>query len=118
MFTTNLLPPYSSSLDKLLPPYPTSEAAKVSMAREKLIAAIAQLESCNQGTILMLLSAISQSILYSEESYQRFADTGWLAAIELYDTATQNSEFEAVQVDPNNPRNWSGYAEWQKPQTP
>ncbi len=43
-------------------------------------------------------------IIWSEESYKRFAETGFKAAIELYDAAVQNADFVMVQKDPNNPR--------------
>lgn len=86
-----------------LPPYPTSPLAK-------LLSAIELLEASGCGdTTLLLLAAIAESTLWSDECYERFLDTGYKAAIELYDAATQNADFDEVQKDPNNPRNWKGY---------
>lgn len=87
-----------------LPPYPTSPLAKLLSAIELLEA-----EGCG-NTTLLLLAAIAESTLWSDECYKRFLDTGFKAAIELYDAATQNAaEVDEVQKDPNNPRNWKGY---------
>ena len=86
-----------------LPPYLTSPKAK-------LLSQIEFLSAHNvDDTVFLLLAAIAQSILWSEECEERFLDTGFKAAIELYDEATQNTEFDKVQIDPQNPRNWKGY---------
>jgi|GEM_PF-5872560 len=61
-------------------------------------------------TVFLLLGAIAQSILWSEESNKLFIDLGFSAAIEIYDSAMQNADFDKVQTDPQNPRNWTGYA--------
>lgn len=91
-----------------LPPYPTSPKAK-------LLSAIEFLEAEGvDSTTFLLLAKIAESTLWSEECYLRFLDTGFKAAIELYDTATQNAEFDEVQKDPDNPRNWSVYTEFRK----
>jgi len=86
-----------------LPPYLTSPKAKLLSAIELLSAHDVD------DTVFLLLGAIAQSILWSEESNKRFIDLGFLAAIEIYDSAVQNADFDKVQTDPNNPRNWKGY---------
>lgn len=91
-----------------LPPYPTSPKAK-------LMAAIEYLESEDCGDeILLLLAAIVESTVWSEECYQRFLDVGMKAALELYDASTINSSQEQTKTDPNNPRNWQAFCIWKQ----
>ena len=90
-----------------LPPYPTSPKATLLSAIELL---------SNEGvdeTTFLLLAAIAQSIIWSEECHIKFIDIGFEAAIEIYDTSVQNADFYEVQKDPGNPRNWNGYIEFQ-----
>ncbi|WP_375492771.1 hypothetical protein [uncultured Nostoc sp.] len=60
-------------------------------------------------TNLKLLTAIFESILWSEESYTRFLQCGFDAAIELFDITSQNWEFTEINSSPHNPRNWDEY---------
>lgn len=91
-----------------LSPYPTSPKAKLLSAIELLS------DRGVDDTTFLLLAAMAQSIIWSEECHIQFLDTGFKAAIELYDSSVQNADFNEVQTDPNNPRNWSGYIEFQK----
>ncbi|WP_225226359.1 hypothetical protein [Komarekiella delphini-convector] len=65
-------------------------------------------------TNLKLLTAIVESILWSEESYTRFLQCGFDAAIELFDISSQNWEFEESMSSRHNPRNWDKYKQLQK----
>jgi phage/plasmid-associated DNA primase len=80
-------------------------------AKEQLIATIEwlQKEGAASETNLKLLTAIVESILWSEESYTRFLQCGFDAAIELFDISSQNWEFEESMSSPHNPRNWDEY---------
>ena len=91
-----------------LPPYPTSPRATLLSAIEFL---------SNEGvdeTTFLLLAAIAQSIIWSEECHIKFLDIGFKAALEIYDASAQNADFYEVQKDPGNPRNWNGYIEFLK----
>jgi hypothetical protein len=68
-----------------------------------------QREGAATQTNLKLLTAIVESILWSEESYTRFLQCGFDAAIELFDISSQNWEFEESTSSPHNPRNWDEY---------
>ncbi|MBD6620052.1 hypothetical protein FNW02_30715 [Komarekiella sp. 'clone 1'] len=80
-------------------------------AKEQLIATIEwlQKEGAASETNLKLLTAITESILWSEESYTRFLQCGFDAAIELFDISSQNWEFKESMSSPHNPRNWDEY---------
>ena len=65
----------------------------------------------------MLLAAIAESTVWSEECYQRFIDVGMKAALELYDVATMNTPYEQTEKDPNNPRNWQAFKLWNQQST-
>lgn len=86
-----------------LPPYLTTPKAR-------LLSAIDLLSAHDvDDTVFLLLTAMAQSIAWSEEYHERFLKIGFVAAIELYDAAAQNRPFEEVEKDPKNPRNWKGY---------
>ncbi|MBE9209460.1 hypothetical protein IQ244_23775 [Nostoc sp. LEGE 06077] len=68
-----------------------------------------QKEGAASETNLNLLIAIAQSILWSEESYIRFLQCGFDAAIELFDESSQNWDFEEAMLSRHNPRNWDEY---------
>ncbi|MBD2459319.1 hypothetical protein H6G80_35480 [Nostoc sp. FACHB-87] len=68
-----------------------------------------QAEGAASETNLNLLIAIAQSILWSEESYTRFLQCGFDAAIELFDKGSQNWDFEEAMLSRHNPRNWDEY---------
>lgn len=68
-----------------------------------------QKEGAASETNLNLLTAIAQSILWSEESYTRFLQCGFDAAIELFDISSQNWDFESAMLSRHNPRNWDEY---------
>ena len=92
---------------------PASTAAS---AKQQLIATIEWLhkEGAATETNLKLLTAIVESILCSEESYTRFLQCGFDAAIELFDTNSQNWEFEESMSSSHNPRNWDKYNQLQQ----
>lgn len=100
-----------SHITYFLPPYPTSPKAKLLSAIEYL-----ESEECG-GEILLLLAAIAESTIWSEECYQRFIDVGMKAALELYDISTINAAYEQTQKDPNNPRNWQAFELWKQQST-
>lgn len=100
-----------SHISYFLPPYPTSPKAKLLSAIEYL-----ESEECG-GEILLLLAAIAESTVWSEECYQRFIDVGMKAALELYDVSTINTPYERTEKDPNNPRNWQAYKLWNQQST-
>lgn len=87
---------------------PESTAAS---AKQQLLETIEWLhkEGAATETNLKLLTAIVESILCSEESYTRFLQCGFDAAIEFFDTNSQNWEFEYSMSSPHNPRNWNEY---------
>ncbi|MFN6566199.1 hypothetical protein [Dendronalium sp. ChiSLP03b] len=87
---------------------PESTAAS---AKQQLIDTIdlLQKEGAASETNLKLLTAIAQSILWSEESYIRFLQCGFDAAIELFDNSSQNWDFESAMLSSHNPRNWDEY---------
>ncbi|MBU7585713.1 MAG: hypothetical protein KAF91_22985 [Nostoc sp. TH1S01] len=87
---------------------PESTAAS---AKKELLTTIdwLQAEGAASETNLNLLIAIAQSILWSEESYIRFLQCGFNAAIELFDESSQNWDFEEAMLSRHNPRNWDGY---------
>ncbi|WP_226889791.1 hypothetical protein [Nostoc sp. MG11] len=87
-------------------PESTSESAK-----QRLLATIEWLDDEDAASItnLKLLTAIVESILWSEESYTRFLQCGFDAAIELFDISSQNWEFEELMSSPHNLRNWDEY---------
>lgn len=87
---------------------PESTAA---FAKQQLLATIEwlQKEGAADETNLKLLTAIVESILWSEESYTRFLQCGFDAAIELFDITSQNWEFEESTSSRHNPRNWDEY---------
>lgn len=87
---------------------PESTAAS---AKQQLIETIEWLhkEGAATETNLKLLTAIVESILCSEESYTRFLQCGFDAAIEFFDINSQNWEFEESISSPHNPRNWDKY---------
>lgn len=91
-----------------LPPYPTSPRAKLLSAIEFL-----SNEGADQTTFL-LLAAIAQSIMLSEECHIKFINIGFEAALDIYDLSMLNADFYEMQKDPNNPRNCNGYIEFQK----
>jgi hypothetical protein len=84
---------------------PESTAAS---AKKELLETIEWLQSEGAATEtnLKLLTAIVESILWSEESYTKFLQCGFDAAIELFDTNSQNWEFEEAMLSRHNPRNW------------
>ncbi|MHC5771851.1 MAG: hypothetical protein ACYTXI_41300 [Nostoc sp.] len=92
---------------------PESTAAS---AKQQLIETIEWLhkEGAATETNLKLLTAIVESILWSEESYTRFLQCGFDAAIELFDISYQNWEFEESMSSPHNPRNWDEYKQLQQ----
>ena len=92
---------------------PQSTAAS---AKQQLIEAIDWLhkEGAATETNLKLLTAIVESILCSEESYTRFLQCGFDAAIEFFDTNSQNWEFEESMSSSHNPRNWDEYKQLQQ----
>jgi hypothetical protein len=79
--------------------------------KQQLIATIEWLykEGAASETNLKLLTAIVESILWSEESYTRFLQCGFNAAIELFDITSQNWEFQESTSSRHNPRNWDEY---------
>ncbi|MBD6621114.1 hypothetical protein FNW02_36730 [Komarekiella sp. 'clone 1'] len=87
---------------------PPSTAA---WSKEELLETIdwLQSEGAATETNLKLLTAIVESILWSEESYTRFLQCGFDAAIELFDISSQNWEFEESMSSRHNPRNWNEY---------
>lgn len=87
---------------------PESTAAS---AKQQLIVTIEWLQSEGAATEtnLKLLTVIVESILWSEESYTRFLQCGFDAAIELFDSVSQNWEVEQARSSPHNPRNWDEY---------
>jgi hypothetical protein len=91
---------------------PESTAAS---APQQLLTTIEWLKSEGAATEthLKLLTAIVESILWSEESYSRFLQCGFDAAIEFFDTNSQNWEFEESTSSPHNPRNWDEYKQLQ-----
>ncbi|MFW9259772.1 hypothetical protein [Nostoc sp. CALU 546] len=92
---------------------PESTAAS---AKQQLIETIEWLdkECAATETNLKLLTAIVESILCSEESYSRFLQCGFDAAIEFFDTNSQNWEFEESISSRHNPRNWDKYKQLQQ----
>ena len=68
-----------------------------------------QSERAATETNLKLLTAIVESILWSEESYTQFLQCGFDAAIELFDISSQNWEFEESVSSRHNPKNWDEY---------
>ncbi|MHC5771184.1 MAG: hypothetical protein ACYTXI_37605 [Nostoc sp.] len=92
---------------------PASTAAS---AKQQLIATIEWLhkEGAATETNLKLVTAIVESILCSEESYTRFLQCSFDAAIEFFDTNSQNWEFEESISSPHNPRNWDEYKQLQQ----
>ena len=100
-----------SQISYFLPPYPTSPKAK-------LLSAIEYLESAEcGGEILLLLAAIAESTVWSQECYERFIDVGMKAALELYDVSTMNTPYGQTEKDPNNPRNWQAFQLWNQQST-
>ncbi|MCC5666965.1 hypothetical protein LC653_24510 [Nostoc sp. CHAB 5784] len=91
---------------------PPSTAAS---AKQQLLETIEWLQSQGAATEtnLNLLTAIVESILWSEESYTRFLQYGFDAAIELFDISSQNWEFEESTSSRHNPRNWDEYKQLQ-----
>lgn len=87
---------------------PASTAAS---AKKQLLATIDWLheEGAASVTNLKLINAIVESILWSEESYTRFLQCGFDAAIKLFDISSQNWEFEESMSSRHNPRNWDKY---------
>ena len=87
---------------------PPSTAA---LAKKQLLATIEWLQNDGAATEtnLLLLTAIVESILWSEESYTKFLQCGFDAAIELFDIASINWDFEEAMSSPHNPRNWDEY---------
>jgi hypothetical protein len=87
---------------------PESTAAS---AKKQLLETIEwlQKEGAANVTNLKLINAIAESILWSEESYTRFLQCGFNAAIELFDINSQNWEFEESMSSRHNPRNWDQY---------
>ncbi|MEH2231077.1 MAG: hypothetical protein V7K71_15895 [Nostoc sp.] len=85
-------------------------------AKQRLLETIEWLddEDAAGTTNLKLLTAIVESILWSEESYNRFLQCGFDAAIELFDNSSQNWGFEQVTLSPHNPRNWDRYKRLEK----
>ncbi|MBH8573049.1 hypothetical protein I8752_08480 [Nostocaceae cyanobacterium CENA369] len=83
----------------------------VASAKQRLLVTIDWLqdEGAASETNLNLLIAIAQSILWSEESYTKFLQCGFDAAIELFDISSQNWDFEQAMVSRHNPRNWDEY---------
>jgi hypothetical protein len=92
---------------------PPSTAAS---AKQQLLTTIEWLQSEGAATEtnLKLLTAIVESILWSEESYTRFLQCGFDAAIELFDISSQNWDFEESISSPHNPRNWDKYKRLQQ----
>ena len=92
---------------------PASTAAS---AKQQLIETIEWLhkEGAATETNLKLLTAIVESILCSEESYTRFLQCGFDAAIEFFDTNSQNWDFGESMLSPHNPRNWDEYKQLQQ----
>ncbi len=92
---------------------PESTAAS---AKKQLLSTIEWLdkEGAATETNLKLLTAIVESILCSEESYTRFLQCGFDAAIEFFDTNSQNWDFEESMSSPYNPRNWDKYKQLQQ----
>ncbi|MHC5771899.1 MAG: hypothetical protein ACYTXI_41540 [Nostoc sp.] len=84
-------------------------------AKQQLIETIEWLhkEGAATETNLKLLTAIVESILCSEESYTRFLQCGFDAAIEFFDTNSQNWGFGESMSSPCNPRNWDKYKQLQ-----
>lgn len=70
-------------------------------------------EDC-EAEKLLLLAAIAESTVWSEESYQRFLDVGMKATLKLYDASTLNATHEETKIDPNNPRNWQAFCIWKQ----
>ena len=85
-------------------------------AKKQLIKTInwLQKEGAATETNLKLLTAIIESILCSEESYSRFLKCGFDAAIEFFDTNSQNWDFEESMLSSHNPRNWDEYKQLQQ----
>ncbi|MBN3907112.1 MAG: hypothetical protein HWQ35_11285 [Nostoc sp. NMS1] len=73
-----------------------------------------QKEGAATETNLKLITAIIESILWSKESYTRFLQCGFDAAIELFDITSQNWEFTEINSSPHNPRNWDEYKRLEK----
>ncbi|BBD70036.1 hypothetical protein NIES4072_64160 [Nostoc commune NIES-4072] len=87
---------------------PSSTAAS---SKKELLETIEwlQREGAATETNLKLLTAIVESILWSEESCTRFLQCGFDAAIELFDITSQNWEIEQARSSPHNPKNWDRY---------
>jgi hypothetical protein len=85
-------------------------------AKQQLLETIEWLQSEGAATEnnLKLLTAIVESILWSEELYTRFLQCGFDAAIELFDISSQNWDFEESMSSRHNPRNWDEYKQLQQ----
>lgn len=111
----NILQSCSNCELKLLPPYPTSEQAKLANASSELRATIEILEKHEKNpTIYRLLANIIWYYIYSGEP--KILDLGWGCALDRYRCATQNRVYEETLSDPDNPVNWQGYHEWKQRQ--
>lgn len=110
----NILSPCSQE-QKLLPPYPTSEQAKLANAASELRASVEILEKHEKNpTIYRLLANVIWYYVYSGEP--KILDLGWECAQDRYGCATQNRVDEETLSDPHNPVNWQGYQQWQSGQ--
>jgi hypothetical protein len=96
-----------------LPPSTTAGAKKQLLATIDLL----QKEGAATETNLLLLTALIESILWSEESYTRFLQCGFDAAIELFDISSQNWNFEQAMSSRHNPRNLDEYKQLEAAQT-
>lgn len=74
-------------------------------AKQELLATIELLQKYNGATAtnLKLLTAIVESILWSEESYTKFLQYGFDIAIEIFNLNSQNWDFEQVLTSSHNP---------------
>lgn len=100
---------------KLLPPYPTSDKAKLADAKSELEATIESLEKHEKNpTVYKLLENIIWYYVYS--GAPKILDLGWKCALDNYRCATPNWLYEETLIDPDNPTNWQGYHEWKQRQ--
>jgi hypothetical protein len=97
-------------------PVATLPESTAASAKKELLETIEwlQCEGAATETNLKLLTVIVESILWSKESYTKFLQCGFDAAIELFDISSQNWEFEESTSSPHNPRNWDEYEQLQQ----
>ena len=76
-------------------------------SKQKLLETIEFLEK--QGlddSSFKILDALAGGLIWSDESDRAVRDLGKQIAQELYDQATQNTDYQTCLSDPQNPKNW------------